>query len=1572
MGINFVEWCKGLVARQKRRASVVLRGIGVCGCKRRVARVGGSVLAFILIGVSTARPVLADSTTSSSSSGDSSSTSLSTSMIQYFRTGNALQTASITNSEMRVFGAFVSNFYKPGSTQIGQLASNSSLVTQLDNIFFPGDSSGAHANDIKTLLTYVDTAWKQDSSMVMEDSGGKTGTTLHSFLNSHVSLNSDGTVASASPVYADNKQGAVKPVFWSGDKKQVQTCVSAVVLSAMANTSAYNATFSPSGTSEGSQDNSALSVDPFGDITIASGKDAGMVVVPACLNPYTFYQTYKGSPSTQLRFPINNAFVLGSITPISKNTLYVKSGDKLKPIYALTDNNLGVLFSSIVSNGFGVTGFRSLEGKYYLKMDYRGKVKSIPQVTNEIPWMGSTWSTNYALKEADDSDNASIVDDFGYFANQNAFKGSSNNILSTSLYSNVGSSSTAAGDPGEPAGFWDTTYSSILEASGVDFQNPTFKVKDTLAKLKESFDLGDAILNVDGEMYKEPTYAEMSKIFSSKGRVNSAAKINTAAFYTINSDIATLLSSNSITYSNDSINVAASACNFWGGIYWGYLDSLLGAATTASQSSSDSSSDNGGGPFEYTGSNLPNLDIGLLSNSFSFQNELQNVTSAKTSQQSQEQEQSNIISEIFQLLTPSHQSYRTNLVKATFDDTILSVHNSLVGSDFVGVSNVGSASSSTTYQGSMGYVTTPQLSELPFTSWVIDNYIWLYFALMIFVLVVAVFMLITHFTTVKRILILFFTLSFVLILPKTVIDGTIALTNGVSAIVYGNRFTYWALQQQQSSANSVANAGNATSANLLQTLETSYYQTEDNGVRLKWMAPKRKTTITQLLSNNLSTTEMMNTSIFRWLFAGIVQNAVYVNDPNASYLYRSYVDIANEGSQLASITGKDTSTSTYSAIPNKISSAWNTMYSEDTVTDPAHRQSNTGNGKFLRLLTTPTSSTVYGKNHFDQVRPKSLSYDYITSAVTNNTVNNAVFDPVMRDDASPGIGLDLSANTIANKSGNMSSEDLYLNYSSNVYYYFYNVFANEEAYVQTADGSYQLEAGTNKFHELLLSDDFYKSEQIDNNGTPMRANGQIKDFMNLEGLFTFIIPYLNYSNAYVKKWTGEFGSSAENIDENTYKAATSNSQYQQAVTHKADLGNVWNMYSPWVDTIYNESYIYNQHAGSVFNTQTIFDSMNPDSYNIEDRPMLFSPASMALYGADTTDLTPVEQKIMKTEEDTYRDLLYLNNYNGFDENSLISAAAMIATFNFNKNFSENHLFSESHNLYPINFELNNMNFDGFMRMIIMNATGEPLNSSDGSSVYERVMNKSSVLTGLALIAEDGIAIYAIPTVKIVLLMFILALALVLLIYCILSPVEKLLKVILRVFFLPLALFAVLLIAHAMIISLFIGSGLSNLVGEQSPSIVTNDPGIILGLMILTDVVFIVLMIKVLLMVFKSLKTYGKGVGAFVFGLGAVAGSALSSIGTGVKKVGKGAFKVGTWAYHKHKSNKASDLETDRHDSVIKNLSGINKNTGSINKNTSDINKNTQSNQNDAEKEKSEVNKKASYYTRNRRSQNKNK
>ena len=588
-------------------------------------------------------------------------------------------------------------------------------------------------------------------------------------------------------------------------------------------------------------------------------------------------------------------------------------------------------------------------------------------------------------------------------------------------------------------------------------------------------------------------------------------------------------------------------------------------------------------------------------------------------------------------------------------------------------------------------------------------------------------------------------------------------------------------------------------------------------------------------------------------------------------------------------------------------------------------------------------------------------------------------------------------------SGDTSKDDLdktfyssgvqaYFDYSESPYYYFYNVLMDMQ--IHTDNGGKI--SGSEDFLALLLSDETFK---VVNQQSP--AYGEFKDYLDMEGLFKFVIPLLNYGNGNAHKYFEKYGSTVDRtefLDDSDYESSeveettsvedskvesstdSSDSSAEesskesstsktttgvQTITkdpktkaedsynkHKQQLQAIYNMYCPWVDQFLAAN-TKSTKIKSGYGWVELNNPCDPADYQYFGRPMAFSKAEAVIRGYKDYDLSDVETKIQKVLNDSYYDIIELINYKdltsivptdsdsyaakeGWKGNEiLVSAAAMIATFHFNQEFSDNGFMSTDITLYPQSYELKNMNFDAYLRIIMGNSMGVnqvQLMRDDSSSmtVYEKFIHETSVFSALVLIIEDILAVFLIPILKILLITVVFVLALALAVSCIINKPENMIKIFLKTYIFPLFAMIAIFVAHTLIISWFVGEGSSaGLIDSHSISVTTGDPTVTLLLMIVVDLITVILMWKLLKFAAKSTAKYiqdiGNGVSSLTrgtfsglakivttaAGIGTVAVGAASLAGGAVKSTVGGVTGVGKAVSHKVENSRQTKLDKER-------------------------------------------------------------
>ena len=867
--------------------------------------------------------------------------------------------------------------------------------------------------------------------------------------------------------------------------------------------------------------------------------------------------------------------------------------------------------------------------------------------------------------------------------------------------------------------------------------------------------------------------------------------------------------------------------NNYPGIFWGYMVDLLNI---------DEDAITNNGYVRWKNNLLIAMPIESTSAGFNIGDALNSTGLVASEERTLEEMQEDIIKKVYGLLSDGPNSYRDKLIKSTQDSWIISTHRSITGS-WMGNPLSVSAGGNNSYASVVGYINTPSLSEIPLTAWLLEDYLYVYMFFFLLVLVMVVLMVIAHVRSVREGVLILIMMAFVLLLPQFLVSSVINLSNSAGDRIYASRFNYWAITQHEQSyrtmlsAMSSGNELNYVIASNVQNLRNVY--NTDVGVRVKWMAPKREDYFEDLFTSK-SQGDVLSSSltIFRWLFNSYFTQQEYVFDnPFATYLYRPYNAIASEAA------------ASYERLSKYGTDIVNLQQVSSMILSNQSPGVNVPDYRFS-LFHKPEGFIPYSD---DQKRLIEMASVYPTPASGNydDKFNRYRFWPLLNRDVAKAIFNDqfVVDPTVSGLRGDTSNDfyQAYVLMTESPFYYFYNVF-------KMRYGSELL--GTD-FRNSLLEEEVFK---VKNTGDPS-VDGKLRDFLDLEGLFTYVIPYLQQGNEYVYQWTSKYGMDVESFD---FSSVTDRSnlrlsedfEYQEK--KKETLKNVWKLYAPWVDQIYDLG-VTTQSIPFLNSKVLIEDTLNPAAYQLVGRPMIFSEADMAAKRYNFSQLTDIERRIQATLRSTYKDLMYLVNYRDFSDDVLITAAAMIATFNFNREFSEYRLLGESTILYPQNFELKNFNYDAFMRLLLLNSTGEPIMAD--KDLYVRVLENTSFFTGILLLLCDILAVYAIPAFKILALFLMLLLSFVIVLSCIIQPPNKIVSVVLKNLGLPALLFLIASISFAFVIALFMGEGVTAYVGGRLPSLGMTDPTVTMGLMVVVDLVYLYVLWRIVKMLLSSFKAH---------------------------------------------------------------------------------------------------------------------
>ena len=846
------------------------------------------------------------------------------------------------------------------------------------------------------------------------------------------------------------------------------------------------------------------------------------------------------------------------------------------------------------------------------------------------------------------------------------------------------------------------------------------------------------------------------------------------------------------------------------------------------------------------------------------------------------------------------------------------VNHLLLGwhSDMVGTNGVGATVGTTKYRSNMGYVTMPDLSEINWTNKLIQIYNDCIPFFIIALIIIMLFAFIVGALNLQHAAFGVLIFAVFTLLPVNLINGVVGYSNRISQNAYGDKFTYWALVQQESYGSAIDEAanrsgdGSSSYENYLRTLysanEKVYSNQGSESILLKWQAPKKMASLvlTEADAKSLGGLNEVGVKMLNGMLNRSYSGQSYVDDEDAVYMYRSYTDISNFSRYI------------YDSIRTKKvqgigfpSSMYSSGYSLPKEYTEILKDWKAGNPDYYTSEYTTSEGFTY---------PKDCGY-YISTVLQSNIISDALKDSGKLDSFNStnkmvNINSDLfnfglpqfnqnssnfpdkwSAKTFAATGGISESSKRYTDlasemskyteedyvglavyglYSENPYYYFsWRLFADG-----LKSDSYSARGG---YKDLLLSKPeggyFYNTSKV-------AGNSELKDFMDLRSLFYVVIPYMKQCNDMVREWDDLYGIFVYDgipTEEGHWDEMTTD-EMKQKYWHNLNVTRLYCLYCPWVDVMYDCSYSKSETINVMGRRVTIDDPIDPRKYP-KDRPMIFSASEMSDYGLNEADLTSVEKKILRCNEQ-FEDRMYeLLNYYKFSDITLNSAAAINCAFVFNNMFSENGIFTENHNIYPQSFDLSNFSYDAFLRLILANATGENLidaSTTEDSGMatgdlsgdfYERLVNRSSTITVIIMLILDVLSVYLIPAFRIFFLVAIF-LASVFIVLTSAFRIESSAKFIRKVgmqFFLPLIAFFLTTIAFSLIVGLFIGEG-NNKVTETGLSISLGDPVVTMLVMIALDLILLFVYWKIIKKVLTDIRGHAKAVGSFIGGVGSAA------------------------------------------------------------------------------------------------------
>lgn len=907
---------------------------------------------------------------------------------------------------------------------------------------------------------------------------------------------------------------------------------------------------------------------------------------------------------------------------------------------------------------------------------------------------------------------------------------------------------------------------------------------------------------------------------------------------------------------------------------------------------------NGSLGYRISSSNLPKLDTGNF--------EFSDAALAEMKNSGLEQRDEDIRNWTWYLLNPSQGfEYVTSLVTNKTTSFLMSNHANIVGA-----TNAPAVAGSTKYLGFSGYVTMPELTDLPWTDaamkWYNSN--WMYISLGM--IIILGFYALTGVITLQKAIggaILFSILAMV---PANLVNFSVGVSNNITNAIYGEKFTYWALLQNQSYAQAIEDAAGednyndylrkqmAANANLNITgIQNGAGQNSSgtNSVVVKWQAPKKMVSLmasdTDSAMNDAA--DETGSQILKQGVAGIqdLYSGESYMDNDSVYLYRSYIDLSNysrfiyrgiQTEQQKIIASVDTS-----KWPASLKKAWDNQNDFTRSVENGYTNPNNGSNSVAKAvrIQAPMSSKIVadafgqaaGMDKLTQssmvgidtrafnfnIKPfndgssimKGVQETTKKLAESNTESTYGTFDPKM------GKGY-TDADYAGLASYSLMSE-------SSFYYFAWNLYDQGLQVDVGATGGYK-----NKILGTDGRDFFYN----------VKGNDEMKDFSDMKSLFTYTIPYLKAGNNVVRQFDQVYGlkyekgvPTTEGYSENP--EIKNNPEMKQKYWKNLNISRLYGLYSPWVDLMYDASYADSETVSFQGQDIKISDPIDPASYP-ENRPMVFSKSEQADWGLKDDQLTQVELQIQKVTSNTQKKMYGLLNAYNYDDNVLVTAAAINTTFEFNKEFSESKPFGANIQIYPQSYELKNFSYDAFLRLILSNSTGDSISGQSATDFYTSIVQKSSMFTAGVLLANDVLSSYVIPAAKVFGLIAVSLTAILMLVASCIRIEEDLFKNLIKALILPLIGMISIFVGMALVVSWFMSSGNTAVTGYDGISISLGDPVMVLLAMLGINCVVLLALYKLFRYMIGNLIRYGKGIGSSMTAVLKGSGSAVKSLAQG--------------------------------------------------------------------------------------------
>ena len=250
---------------------------------------------------------------------------------------------------------------------------------------------------------------------------------------------------------------------------------------------------------------------------------------------------------------------------------------------------------------------------------------------------------------------------------------------------------------------------------------------------------------------------------------------------------------------------------------------------------------------------------------------------------------------------------------------------------------------------------------------------------------------------------------------------------------------------------------------------------------------------------------------------------------------------------------------------------------------------------------------------------------------------------------------------------------------------------NTESISQALAGSTALAAGENEDNE--------DGKRVRTSFMHQGNTGYVRDILDLEEVFTNMLPYLYAEQIIMGGNNGENGVLGSDLMGSKYSVYSENLQS-------------WLYRSNWVTKIMSDAKyskpceIGVRDASGNRTTIEIKNMVDPRSYP-SNRPMVFSEAQQRALNLRDQDLNLLELKLVRINNevcDEWTKLINLANLEGITAETIERLMTMIATTKFNSIVTRTSVFNTTLAQYPKNIDLRNITWDSLMRHMVVSSS----------------------------------------------------------------------------------------------------------------------------------------------------------------------------------------------------------------------------------------------------------------------------